>query len=66
MPTIDLVRMHRSISAKPKTRSGVQNLREWLLDSIEMELDRRAASAAAAHRLPYPQTSHGAAGEGAT
>lgn len=52
MPTIELVRIHRRISAKPRTRSGVQNLREWLLSSIEVELHRRALAAALFHNVP--------------
>lgn len=46
MPTIELVRIYRSVAQKPRARGGVQNLREWLLVSIETELQRRAQSAA--------------------
>lgn len=55
MTTLALVRIYKSVSAKPRAGNGVQNLREWLLDEIEGELHARAV--AAARRVGIPQNS---------
>lgn len=47
MKTIEMVRLYKTVAAKPTPRSvGRRALREWLLRSLEQELRLRAQEAA--------------------